>query len=450
MKTAVVAITDPGSPIFPLGAVAVASHIAASGHKVAGLIYGGQRMPDLRPYDVVMVGGLSGQYQQVKRVVEAAAGKVTVIGGPIVTASPEVARTIPATYYVSGDGEEPALGILNGASPGMWSGLDGVARPLDEYAPLNFGLFDFGGWLDGLNPYSAFLSLVENPRPYPLHLARGCPYSCSFCWHDGKYRKRGLERVYQELETAVRRWKVNLVFVVDDLLTDIEPICRLMDEFRIKWICQLRPDVGMNLNRMKQGGCVAISYGFESGSPVVLESMHKRVTALSLYHCARTTREFGLGIIGNFIFGDRTETFSTAMETIHFHRQMRWAGVFVGHVMPLPDSELWRYGHVTGRIGDRVKYLSHPLRWVNLTRYGPLRFALLRLLVWLHKLTVPVYSVWYPVMHCPWCRSLVRHAPRPGALGLTIAFCRQCGCKVYSVRLPLYVALRALQRITGL
>src|SRR5208337_2623049 len=95
---------------------------------------------------------------------------------------------------------------------------------------------------------------------------------------------------------------------------------------------------------MQAAGCIFIGYGLESASPTVLRSMKKRITVDQILRAIRLTEKVGLGVQGNFIFGDIAETPETFQETMDFFNQ--WCKdliVHLGSVTPYPGSEIFQY-----------------------------------------------------------------------------------------------------------
>jgi len=51
--------------------------------------------------------------------------------------------------------------------------------------------------------------------------SRGCPFPCTFCGHEAagrKYRIRDLDDVFAEITAAIERFRINALFIYDDLL----------------------------------------------------------------------------------------------------------------------------------------------------------------------------------------------------------------------------------------
>lgn len=122
-----------------------------------------------------------------------------------------------------------------------------------------------------------------------LITARGCPYDCRWCSHAvyGKtHRRRKPALVADELESILRRYEPDMIWIADDVFT-IHPgwLSQYAAELerrglRIPFECITRAD---RLNSriadtLAQLGCLRVWIGSESGSQRVLDAMERGVT----------------------------------------------------------------------------------------------------------------------------------------------------------------------------
>lgn len=110
-----------------------------------------------------------------------------------------------------------------------------------------------------------------------IYSSRGCPHSCSFCciknFYDGKFERREVEDVINELKTLEKEGYRNVSFVDDNFLTSaayVEKLCKRIIEERIdlRLSCMARPDDLVRnrsvIDLMLQAGFVRVSVGLES------------------------------------------------------------------------------------------------------------------------------------------------------------------------------------------
>lgn len=122
-----------------------------------------------------------------------------------------------------------------------------------------------------------------------LAASRSCPFRCTFCYHAGMgaYRRHSIVGTVDGVQKLLEQFRPKHVAIYDEPFSAnrkrIYEFCDLIEErgLEFEWFCQLRVDhVDVELlRRMRQAGCVQISYGFESGSDTILESMQKKIVA---------------------------------------------------------------------------------------------------------------------------------------------------------------------------
>lgn len=217
---------------------------------------------------------------------------------------------------VSGEGEETFPHVLNAlatsappaAMPGVhWPGRSGappeMLRDLDCYPkPSYLGYSD-----------QRFSDLFDT---FPVMTARGCPYRCSFCYSkdfwSGRFRKRGVERVLEEIEYGLTTLGCTKIHFNDDMFS--LPLDRgkavlrgmLKRGLRAPMYCTTRIDCldeeFLKLYEDAGGGC--IYFGIESGSERLRDSMEKRLATADIEAGIRAVRSFPAISVGFFlIFG---------------------------------------------------------------------------------------------------------------------------------------------------
>ncbi len=202
---------------------------------------------------------------------------------------------------VRGQGEKTLIEIINVLMDG--SSLEGVKgivyknkngeviynteRPFEDinnFVSIDFNLIDVKRYID------------ETPlgkRTIFWNTSQGCLYSCGFCCSPAMYGKHwsGLraERILDEIEILVKRYKVDsIVFCDDNFFTDkdrIQKLCGglLSRNLKLKWSTDGRIDQVINfsdafLSLLKKSGCDKIFLGAESGNQDVLDLIDKKIS----------------------------------------------------------------------------------------------------------------------------------------------------------------------------
>jgi len=186
----------------------------------------------------------------------------------------------------------------------------------------------------------------------------------------------------KELEGAVKRYKINTICIYDDLFSlnkeRLYKFCREIKklinklQWECKWTCQLSVrDVDKEmLEKLKDAGCYAVSYGFESYSQKVLNSMKKPITPKQIDNAIKLMKETGLSIQGNFIFGDIAETKESAKETLDYWKKNCSGEIYLGFIQPYPGSKIYERCIQRGIIKDRLDFIKNKMNitnWFNMT-----------------------------------------------------------------------------------
>ncbi len=271
-------------------------------------------------------------------------GKI-IVGGPHAAVAPE---TIPAfvDHVVQGEGERVLLEIVEGRetrrlvrAPRL-DNLDELPRPAWDYfvhQPYTWT----GEWFPGAPVFT-------------LNTSRGCPYGCTFCsvgsiW-GRKYTCFSAERIVADVEYLVKTYGAQGIYFREDNFTvhreRTETFCRLLlnKGLKLTWACETRVDALDRelLGLMQRAGLAGLYFGVESGSPAVLERLHKGITVEQIRAAFSWCRELGLRTAASVIVGTPGETPRDLELTEALLAEIQptviWHNVFVG----IPTSRLYR------------------------------------------------------------------------------------------------------------
>jgi len=353
-------------------------------------------------YDFVFTGTISIMYPAVRDIVkwtrEASPNTITVCGGGIISSNPELMmKLINPHYGIIFEGEETALELVKRFDhyPGYISDntIKGLTffdisgrlninppRPqiknLDALPFPDLELFGYKEYLEhqelgGWNQYPRDYP----PRPYMLVSARGCTFSCRFCFHTTgpKYRYRSVENIISEIKYVVEKYHINFFTFLDELFSYDKAraleFCRQFKEYqktipwRIEMYCNLRVDCADAeiLDAMKSCGNIVIGLGLESYNQTVLNSMQKHISPAQIKTTLEMIAERNLVPQGGFIFGDVAETLETANETLNFIRNnphLSRGGLFMGFIIPFPGTAIYKDALKRGIIRDEVEFIN--------------------------------------------------------------------------------------------
>lgn len=495
--------------MIPLGLTYISAAIKQGGydvtclnlnHKEGIIVDVMKRELDKQKFDVVCTSLIGGpNYLMVEKILEATKNHSTkpqtIIGGSLITSEPElIYNALGVDYGVRGEGEitivelleairnkkdlKKVKGIVYKDNNGkvVLTEARGAIQNIDTIPYPDFEGFEFEEYLKHLyTNQQIYNHLYDYPVPYPILSSRSCPFHCTFCYHSigYQYRERAINEVIKEIKEAIKKYKVNIVAIYDDMFSykkeRIYEFCRKIKElnkevsWKIKWSCQLSVanlDEDL-LKTMKDAGCEFISYGFESFSQKVLDSMRKPITPKQIDFAIKTTLKHKIGIQGNFIFGDVAETKETARETLKYWKDNCQDQVSLGFVQPLAGSAIYYHCIKKGIIKDRLKFIRSHIegkRVFNMTdkmtnkemmglyeeiRYLRNKYSLGVAPLSVRKLAKDRYAV---KVRCPFCKTKIEYKNyylQKRWLYLTHLICRECH-KRFFVSSPFVIFVKML------
>lgn len=231
-------------------------------------------------------------------------------------------------YVVNSRGESALLALLaaleNGEDP---RGLPSLACP-GEDGGMTLGEVRPEPYL--LSDHSIDWSRVDDGIlgfEVPVTLKQGCPYTCAFCDFVGLERKmvnRNRDCVAAELRSIRERVPGKSVCFVDENLflnkEHLKDFCAWMvrEKFGLRWRGFTRVSVidKETAAILKEAGCYSMALGVESGDPVVLRNMNKKITPGETLEAIRALNRAGINTYSTLFVGFPGETQETVGNTI--------------------------------------------------------------------------------------------------------------------------------------
>jgi anaerobic magnesium-protoporphyrin IX monomethyl ester cyclase len=236
---------------------------------------------------------------------------------------------------------------------------------------------------------------IEARQPYAvIYTSLGCPFRCGFCCINALFGKPGIryrspDVVIQEIDYLVRNFGVRNIKILDEMF--------VLNPAHVTRLCDLIIKRGYDLNiwayarvntvnrdllrRMRRAGVRWLAYGFESGSDEVLKGVTKGYSLGSALEVARMTREEGIYICSNFIFGLPDDDLESMKRTLDLALEINgeWANLY--SAMAYPGSRLYEQALEEGwplpeswQGYSQYAYESRPLPTKHLGSAEVLRF----------------------------------------------------------------------------
>jgi len=240
---------------------------------------------------------------------------------------------------VRGEGEEILTALMRAVQAGDW--------PENRHKIKGLAYIDGGEIvatpaaptvkeLDAITPdwslleWEKYIYVPLNRRVAIPSMARGCPFTCSFCsqwkfWRD--YRVRDPKKVVDEIEDLVENHGVGFFILADEEPTINrrkfiefcnELIARNLPD-RVQWGINTRVTDIMRdkdlLGLYRKAGLVHVSLGTEAAAQLKLDQFNKETTVAQNKEAIRLLREADIFTEAQFIVGLDNETPETLEET---------------------------------------------------------------------------------------------------------------------------------------
>jgi anaerobic magnesium-protoporphyrin IX monomethyl ester cyclase len=278
---------------------------------------------------------------------------------------------------VRGEGEEIMVALAQALRDGRWPSdqrkIKGLAfRDGDEIVATQAASTVRN--LDGIDPdwsileWDKYIYVPLGVRVAIPNMARGCPFTCSFCsqwkfWRD--YRVRDPKKVVDEIERLVNDHDVGFFILADEEPTInkkkfVEFCQELIDRGlneRIKWGINTRvTDIYRDRDLLKfyrKAGLVHVSLGTEAAAQLKLDMFNKETTVAENKEAIRLLREADIFVEAQFIVGLDNETKETLEET--FQMAWDWQPDLANWAMYTP----WPFTPLFQEIKDQVEVFDY-------------------------------------------------------------------------------------------
>ena len=299
--------------------------------------------------DVVLISGMHIQAPQIRDIDRRAkaAGKVTALGGPSVSAAPEMYPDIDYLHIGElGDGTDALIARLDASAAAPPAQ---VCFTTQERLPLA----DF--------PIPAYdLIRLRSYLLCTLQFSSGCPYRCEFCDIPGLYgrqpRLKTPQQITAELD-AMRRQSGHptTVYFVDDNFIGNRKATREMLPHLVEWqkqndypmlfVCEATLNIAKQtgiLELMREAQFVSVFVGIETPEADALKAMRKEQNvALPMIESIKTLNSYGLEITSGIILGLDTDSDDTESRLRDFIDLSKIPMLTINLLQALPKTPLW-------------------------------------------------------------------------------------------------------------
>ncbi len=264
--------------------------------------------------------------------------KPVILGGWHPSLLPDQTLACPdVDVVVKGQGEDALLEIVQHIEAGeSMKGIAGVGykengrlvfnpsralKPIRELPPKAYHLADFDAY-----------ERICGRRWAMYTSSLACPFNCAYCTNDGLYGRKWnaleADQVVEEVSDLVSRYRLRLLWVVDDnFLVDRDRAVNIAEGLirtgvQFEWSIQASTNLVTRLTveelkLLRRAGLTQVAQGADSGSKKILHLMNKDFQKLeTIYDAAEKLSQAGIRPSFNMIFGFPGETEVERRESI--------------------------------------------------------------------------------------------------------------------------------------
>lgn len=278
---------------------------------------------------------------------------------------------------VRGEGEEILIDLVKVIDEGRWpldrdkiKGIAYVERDLDSGKIVATQAAPTVKNLDAITPdwsileWDKYQYIPLGTRVAIPNMARGCPFTCSFCsqwkfWRD--YRIRDPKKVVDEIESLVRDYKVGFFILADEEPTiNRKKFVQFCEELiarglpdKVQWgintrVTDILRDEAL-LPLYRKAGLIHVSLGTEAAAQLKLDLFNKETKLADNRRAIELLRKNGIVVEAQFIVGLENETAETLEET--YRMAMEWKPDLANWSMYTP----WPFSTLFKEMSDKVE-----------------------------------------------------------------------------------------------
>ena len=365
-----------------IGVMSIAAVVRQAGHDVDLILVDEHpdyltRIRQIAP-DLIGFSFMTGNRRwafDAAQAVKACLNVPIIFGGVHATLFPEDIDFGYVDYVCVGEGEYPTVELMEELAAGrrgedienLWVKMpDGSVKK----NPLRDLIQDF----DQLPlPYRELYYKYPFIRDLPIKRfvsGIGCPFQCTFCHNPmhiklfkgkGKFvRKKSVERVIAEILQVKDSHVLKRVHFSDDLFVlDRQWLTHFLGAYRrdvqLPFSCNIRVDrVDEAMIRdMAQSGCWGISFGIESGSEYIRNTiLKKNLKEEDIVRNAALIKKHGIKLIVTNLLGLPDETLDDAFATIKLNQRIRADYIRANVLVPYPKTGIVDYAIKRGLLPD--------------------------------------------------------------------------------------------------
>jgi radical SAM superfamily enzyme YgiQ (UPF0313 family) len=337
-------------------------------------------VPDLVGFQIFSMNRVA-TFNAVRRLCDDYQGLHIVLGGVHVSVLYEqIVAAFPSTIAVRGEADESFPEVVRALEQGgdlaAISGIafwrDGKVLVTPPRGPVEK--------LDSL-PFPRHEVFFDNePHRDTAHVitSRGCPFDCSFCCLKAislrRCRVRNIDSVVEEIAYLKQRYPRlrRIQFHDDTLLLDnnrVIALCKALIKANLglNFICsgRVKPVSAEMFSWMARAGFTKLMFGLETGSPLLLESIRKKIAPEDVINLFTLLRPFDFTVTTFLMCGFPGETEDTVSETIDLVKKTQRITynsiTGIGKLWVYPGTDICQIMKDRGKLTDAFWLSNEPV-----------------------------------------------------------------------------------------
>ncbi|MCE5243589.1 MAG: DUF4070 domain-containing protein [Syntrophobacteraceae bacterium] len=299
---------------------------------------------DLSWADMAFIGGMTVQRESAKQIIARcrAKGLKVIAGGPLFTAEPEKFEAVDHLVLDEAEITLPSL-----------------IEDLQNGCPKR--IYRAPGFCDLQHTPIPSWDLITMKRyaSMSIQFSRGCPFNCEFCNVTALFGHRPRLKTSQQVIAELDRlyeagWHGSIFFVDDNFIANKEYLKTELLPALIDWRIDKKGSVFFTeasinladdpelLDLMYKAGFDTVFIGIESPDETCLTECHKiQNKNRDLLQNVKTIQRAGLQVMGGFIVGFDSDTYSTFQRQIDFIQESGIVTAMVGILQAPPGTRLF-------------------------------------------------------------------------------------------------------------
>jgi radical SAM superfamily enzyme YgiQ (UPF0313 family) len=308
--------------------------------------------------DAVFISGMHIQRAQINDISRRAqaVGKITILGGPSVSAAPEYYPTVDILHCGEvGDATQRLIDYLDRttARPERQMILRTIERlPMDQFPSPSYNLIQVPHYLLGSVQFSS-----------------GCPFTCEFCDIPGLYgrnpRLKTPQQIIGELDQLADGGAATIYFVDDNFIGNPKAAQELLPhlvewqkrrDYQVRLSCEATLNMAQHpkiLAMMREAYFTTVFFGIETPEAGALKAIRKMQNLRTpILEAVQTFNKHGIEIAAGIIMGMDTDTPLTPQAIMDFVETSQIPILTPNILYALPKTALYDRLLKVGRINS--------------------------------------------------------------------------------------------------